>query len=389
MTVRATSRGAQRTSLEGTRAEVLICGASFAGLAVARELAGSEASVLVLDRYEIGERQTSACACPTPWLEALGLTDSIKQELPYMSFTTPGGSARYRLPWSWSSFDYRRLCELLWDQCGQARFETAKVESVGEQQADGTINVITDRGTISAPLVVDALGWRRVLSSPHYQPPQAPLSRGLEVHPEHDGSGDALDIWIERSMVRRGYGWRVPAGDEARIGVGSYDPTQHVKEPTVALAERLDRDAVAYQGNWFPHRLRDGTEDGIFFAGDSAGHCFPLSGEGIHTAFYFGIACGRELRAVVDGGSDRAAALVSYERFNAAHKRPFAIALALQRLIPALPPRLLTAVLSLIGNQRIVDRAFGWYLDQAAPQFVGAVPAASADESRGLTGAHR
>ena len=77
MTVRATSRGAQRTSLEGTRVEVLICGASFAGLAVARELAGSGASVLVVDRYEIGERQTSACACPTPWLEALGLSDSI------------------------------------------------------------------------------------------------------------------------------------------------------------------------------------------------------------------------------------------------------------------------------------------------------------------------
>lgn len=374
MTVRATSRGAQRTSLDGTRAEVLICGASFAGLAVARELADSGASVLVVDRYEIGERQTSACACPTPWLEALGLSDSIKQELPYMSFTTPAGSVRYRLPWSWSAFDYRQLCGLLWEQCGQARFETAKVESVGQQQADGAIEVITDRGTISAPLVVDALGWRRVLSSPHYQPPQAPLSRGLEVHPEHDGSGDALDIWVERGIVRRGYGWRVPAGDEARIGVGSYDPVKHVKEPTVALAERLDRDAVRYQGNWFPHRLRAGTEDEIFFAGDSAGHCFPLSGEGIRTAFYFGIACGRELRAVVDGRSDRAAALAAYERFNTAHKRPFAIALALQRLIPALPPRLLTAALSVIASQRIIDRVFGWYLNQAAPQFVDLAP---------------
>jgi len=392
VTVRATSRGAQRTSLEGTRAEVLICGASFAGLAVARELAGSGASVLVLDRYEIGERQTSACACPTPWLEALGLGGSIKQELPYMSFTTPSGSARYRLPWSWSSFDYRQLCELLWAQCGDARFETAKVESIGQRRADGSIEVVTDRGTICAPLVVDALGWRRVLSSPHYQPPQAPLSRGLEVHPPHDGSGDALEIWVERSIVRRGYGWRVPAGDEARIGVGSYDPNQHVKEPTVALAARLDSDAVGYQGNWFPHRLRDATENEIFFAGDSAGHCFPLSGEGIRTAFYFGIACGRELRKVVEGRSDRAAALAAYESFNSGHKRPFAIALALQRVIPALPPRLLTAVLAVIGNQRIVDRAFGWYLKQAAPQFADPAQPPNAteqSEERVLAGALR
>ena len=56
MTVRATVRGAQRHSLDGTTADVLICGASFAGLAVARELAGSGASILLVDRYQIGER---------------------------------------------------------------------------------------------------------------------------------------------------------------------------------------------------------------------------------------------------------------------------------------------------------------------------------------------
>src|SRR5688572_2937282 len=76
--VRATKRGPERTPLSGER-DVLICGASFAGLAVARELAGSGARVLVLDRYEIGERQTSACAAPTEWLLNLGLEGSIRQ----------------------------------------------------------------------------------------------------------------------------------------------------------------------------------------------------------------------------------------------------------------------------------------------------------------------
>ena len=81
MTRRATLRGAERTPLE-ERADVLVCGASFAGLAVARELAGSGADVLVVDRYEIGERATSACAAPTPWLHAMGVERSIRQELP-------------------------------------------------------------------------------------------------------------------------------------------------------------------------------------------------------------------------------------------------------------------------------------------------------------------
>jgi len=75
VTQRATLRGADRTPFEDARADVLICGASFAGLAVARELAGAGADVLVIDRYEIGERQTSACAAPTPWLHAMGVRD--------------------------------------------------------------------------------------------------------------------------------------------------------------------------------------------------------------------------------------------------------------------------------------------------------------------------
>jgi flavin-dependent dehydrogenase len=368
VTRRATLRGAERVPLDGAdaRADVLICGASFAGLAVARELAGAGADVLVVDRYEIGERQTSACAAPTPWLEAMGVREAIRQELPCMAFHTPHGSARFRLPWSWSSFDYRTLCEELWAQCGDARFEVAKVE---DRRGE---TVRTDRGELRAPLVVDALGWRRVLGpGPNVQPPDALISRGLEVHPDARGGDTDLDIWIDRSLVRYGYAWSVPADDEQRVGVGSYEPRHHVKEPTRAVAGRLGVPAVRYQGNWFPHALRPAVEDGVFFAGDSAGHCFPLSGEGIRTAFYFGIACGRELRRVVEGSTTRDDALGAYGAFSAAHARAFGIAQRLQRLVPALPPRVLTAALAVVGRERVCRRVFGWYLDQAHPRFAG------------------
>jgi flavin-dependent dehydrogenase len=389
VTTRATARGIARGSLEGTSVDVLICGASFAGLAVARELAGCGAQVLLLDRYEIGERATSACAAPTPWLTAMGVGEAINQEIPHMRFTTPHGSVRYRLPWSWSSFDYRRLCELLFAQ-SDARFATAKVDGLGRESAPGSagpVAVETDRGTIHASLVVDALGWRRVLGARGYQPPAAALSRGLEVHPQigRRASGD-LDVWLERSVVRRGYAWCVPAGAEARVGVGSYDPAQHVRRPTVELAERLGMEPVRYQGNWFPHRLRPATERSVFFVGDSAGHCFALSGEGIRTAFYFGIACGRELRAVLAHERSRDEALRRYAEFSAGHARAFAIAGALQRLIPALPPRMLTLALRALGAQRTVDRAFGWYLDQAHPSC--ARPARETLAARSAVGAY-
>ena len=113
MPTRATKRGDERTPLDGER-DVLICGASFAGLAVARELAGSGADVLIVDRYEIGERQTSACGIPTEWLQRLGLMAAERQRFDTLVMHTPHGTSRYRLPWTFSTFDYRELCRLLW-----------------------------------------------------------------------------------------------------------------------------------------------------------------------------------------------------------------------------------------------------------------------------------
>ncbi len=360
---RATKRGDERTPLSQD-CDVLVCGASFAGLAVARELAGSGADVLLIDRYEIGERQTSACGIPTGWLTALELQEAGRQRFGELVLHTPHTTVRYELPWTFSTFDYRTLCELLAQQ-GAFTFETAKVEG-----RDGDA-VITDRGAIRAPLVIDALGWRRVLGSgANVQPPEALLSRGLEVHPR--GSGADLEVWIDRGYVPAGYGWSFPAGDELRIGVGSFDPRHHVREPTVRLAQDLGADAVRYQGNWIPHALRSATDDGIFFAGDSAGHCLPLTAEGIRTALYFGLACGRELRRVVRGEQTRDQALARYRQFSDAHAMPFRWMLRVQRLVPRIAPRLLAPTLRATQNKRFVDWAFGHYLDVAHPDFVSA-----------------
>jgi hypothetical protein len=102
--------------------------------------------------------------------------EAERQRFDTLLFHTAHGTKRYQLPWTFSTFDYRELCTLLWRDC-DARFETAKVHGRGgPANGDGVIAVATDRGTISAPLVVDALGWRRrsarreiprAASSPH------------------------------------------------------------------------------------------------------------------------------------------------------------------------------------------------------------------------------
>jgi flavin-dependent dehydrogenase len=367
MPVRATKRGEERTPLAGSH-DVLICGASFAGLVLARELAGSGASVMVIDRYEIGERQTSACGIPTDWLRATGLMDAELQRFDSLLIHTPHGSRRYALPWSFSTFDYRQLCRLIWKDC-DARFETAKVNGrARDADGDGSIAVDTDRGVLSAPLVVDALGWRRVLASGDgYQPPDAPLSRGLEVHP--DGDGGDMEVWIDRRYVPAGYGWSFPAKGELRIGIGSFDPRFHVKDTTVLLTEDLGREPNEYQGNWIPHKLRSATENGVFFVGDSAGHCLPLTAEGIRTAFYFAIALGGELRAVLDGNRSREQAAARYEDFNDSLEWKFRSLLWVQRLIPKIPPRVLGPMIRLLGSRRFVEWSFNHYLRIAPPAF--------------------
>ncbi len=369
MPVRATKRGDERTPLDGTH-DVLICGASFAGLAIARELAGSGADVLIVDRYEIGERQTSACGIPTEWMRKLDLMDAERQRFDTLVMNTPHGTSRYRLPWTFSTFDYRQMCELLWRDC-DATFETAKVNGrapAADGDGDGVIRVETDRGVLGSRLVVDALGWRRVLAAGDgYQPPDAPLSRGLEVHPS--GESEDLEIWIDRRYVPAGYGWSFPARDELRIGVGSFDPRFHVKDTTVLLTEDLGKEPNEYQGNWIPHKLRRATEGGVFFAGDSAGHCLPLSAEGIRTALYFGIALGRELRGVVEGRQSREEAAARYAEFNDSHEWKFRWMLRVQRLVPRVPPRLLAGLIRLMGAKRFINWSFGHYLEIAPPGF--------------------
>jgi digeranylgeranylglycerophospholipid reductase len=376
MPTRVRRHGGEQNPLGGGH-DVLICGASFAGLAAARELTGSGARVLLLDRYEIGERPTSACGIPTDWLRSLGLMEIEIQRFGELVVHTAGGRTVLDLPYTFSTFNYDAMCELLWREC-DAAFESATV--IGRRdEKDGAITIETDRGPVSAPLVVDALGWRRILAmNDGFQPLDAPLTRALEVHPS--GESEDLEVWVDRRYVPGGYGWSFPAGDERRIGVCSYDPRDHVRAGTDQLAADLGHERVRYQGNWIPHELRPPAEGGVFFAGDSAGHCLPLTAEGIRTALYYGVALGRELRAVFEGRRSREQALAAYTRLHDSHEKGFRLLRFFQRLIPRIPPRLLPVLFRIYKSQPLVNLTFNAYLRLAPPGFAGDC---SADDEHG------
>ena len=69
---------------------------------------------------------------------------------------------------------------------------------------------------------------------------------------------------------------------------------------------------------------------------------------------------------MLDGESAREA-LARYGAFSRRHAPVFAYALALQRLIPRLPPRALTALLGVMGRERPCRHTFDGYLAIAPP----------------------
>ena len=153
-----------------------------------------------------------------------------------------------------------------------------------------------------------------------------------------------------------------------RVGVGSFDPRFHVKDPTLELASDVGVDAVRFQGNWIPHKLRKATEDAVFFAGDSAGHCLPVTAEGIRTALYFGLTLGRELRSVLEGTQSREDALRRYAQFNDAHARTFLWMKRVQNLVGRVNGTpLMPAAARAFESDRLTEWAFSHYLAIAPP----------------------
>ena len=325
MPVRATKRGAERTRLERD-CDVLVCGASFAGLAVARELAGSGARVLVIDRYEIGERQTSACAMPTLWLAAMDLMGSLRQTLRRARRAhARGAPSRWQLPWTFSTFDYRELCALLWDQADDAR---ARVRDGDRHRPQRRHRADRPRRAARAADRRRARLAARALQRDADPAAQRAASRAA-WRCTRRAAARRWSCGSTRGYVRAGLRLELPRRrTSCASAIGSFWPTPS-RQGADGAARGRPRPArrSGYQGNWIPHQLRRAVEDGVFFAGDSAGHCLPLTAEGIRTALYFGLACGRELRARARRRrAAREQALARYGAFSDSHARKFALA---------------------------------------------------------------
>ncbi|MBI2217662.1 MAG: NAD(P)/FAD-dependent oxidoreductase [Candidatus Rokubacteria bacterium] len=307
--------------------DAIIAGASFAGLAVARELHGR---VLLLDRYPVGEHQTSACGTPLWIAEQLGVKESVLQVHRRAVVHTPTRTVIYdALELPYCTFDYRRFCHGLLVQ-SDAEFRRTTVRSL----RDGVVE--TDAGRFEAPVIVDASGWHRALvGGPALATRRVRLSFGLET--EAGYTGDDLYFWVDPTILEEGAAWLFPIGGRSRVGVGSYAGASKLRGPLERFLGGLDLVPGSFHGTYFPAGLAAPTVGRVFAVGDAGGHCLPLTGEGIRPAVYFGRMLGGIAQGVIDGRLSLESALATYRRRVLAHRSAYRLLRAIQWVVQKAP----------------------------------------------------
>ena len=260
------------------------------------------------------------------------------------SSTRPTSTTRMRLPWTFSTFDYPTLCELLFEQC-DAEFETATVDG-----RTGT-TVHTDRGDLER-----AAGRRLPGLAPRPRRQRLPAHRGATVARARGPPGRSarrprdLDrprlrprrLRLELPGPRRGPGRgrllrsrastsRTRPSGWRRTSTATPFATRATGSPTSCasdrgrdlLRRRLRRALPAADRRGNPHRvlLRDRLRAGASPGGRRA--------------------------------SDARRGAARYAAFSAAPRWHFRWLLRVQRLVPRVPPRLLALALRGMSQRRV------------------------------------
>src|SRR5574337_1971578 len=310
----APAADSSRPSILDTDYDVVIAGASFAGLAVAQRLGRSRAEssgprqrrIAVLDRAPVGDGVTSACAAPVTIVRAMGAADSIRQVHDRLVIHTPSSRAVWSLPESFCTFDYRRLCERAFESAG---FDFIQASVVGRS---GSV-VQTTTGDVSARLLVDATGWRAVVLGGPGSPYVNRRWMAFGIESEVEGAFEPGLHFYFLPGVRDGYAWAFPAGGGIRFGVLSYMGRSRLRPALEQFMGRFGHRPGAVHGGFLASGLRSRVVEGVFVVGDASGHCLPLTGEGIRTAVLAGFKCGETLGRVLGGALSRTQAGKQYQ----------------------------------------------------------------------------
>lgn len=307
--------------------DVIIVGASFAGLAVASQIKNGK--VLLIDQKEIGERGKSACGTILSKIDELGVQEAVLQVHDKIFLHLSQGTLKYQLSSPFCVIDYQKLCLGLFRK-GKAEILTVKVK-----EFDGK-TLMTEKSNFQAPIFVDASGSERVLVKKNPGKSKF-LSFGLETILPYQEKG--MHFWYEPKEFPSGLCWLFPQGKTCRFGVASYRGETNLKWRLEEFVGHFGLKIGDLHGGYFPHRLAQPVVGKVFLIGDSAGQCLPLIGEGIRPAIVFGQKCGEIIEEILEGKISLETGLKKYQDFVLVKKFPYEIMYSVQRFLISLPER--------------------------------------------------
>lgn len=339
--------------------DAIVCGGSFAGLAAAGQIGGR---VLVIDRLPIGDGETSASAVPLACLENMDLLSVVEQVHEEIHIHTRRRTQTLRF-FPFATFDYRRLCCELFDRTGADLLHARVVEA-----RNGRVR--TTRGDFEAPIVVDAVGWRTATTRADARRARAPR-RSFGIESRQPFRGEGLHFYVGPSQGSRRFYWAFPAGDHLRAGLATYTGDSDLSKDLKEFCDRLEIGEPGHvHGGFFTSRWVDPIRDGVFLAGDSAGHCLPVSGEGIRPALVFGQLAGRLAERSRVGDLTLDQALSQYRAYVRSRKKAWDVLDRLQSVLNTLPDPLFAEFARAVGTRRVLDFAVGAYWRAADPDLL-------------------
>ena len=370
MPVRATKRGAERSPLPAR---------PTSSSAVRLRRAGGRT------RARRGRAPTCSCSTATRSASARrprarrrrrGSRDSACRPRSCQTFAdlvihTPLRTLRWDLPWTFSTFDYRELCALLWAAAATARFETATVSgrsrATTARSSSTPIAATCRRRSSSTRSAGGGCCRRRRARSSRRRRRSRAGSRSTRAAPASD-----FELWLDPRYVREGYsGLPGPRrGARRRRLVRPARPRRASRRcgsrATSAPARRLP-------GQLDPAPAARGDRGRRVLRRRQRRPLHPADGRGHPPRVLLRPVCGRELRARDRGPADaRAGARALRLALARRSATPTASMLRAQRFVGrATPYPLMTSVLEAAGHPRFGPpgvRALRRHLPAAEPR---------------------
>lgn len=333
--------------------DVIIAGAGFAGLAVASQL---KANVLLLDRYDLGTHQISACGTLVKTMQKIYCEKAILQTFDSIALHTRDRKIDIPLKDSFCTIDYKKFCQLFYAQ-SHAELKKASVQNVENHV------IKTDIGEFESDIIIDATGWQATLASSLKKDyvDSHKLSCGLETEIDYM-TDNQLHFFLNAELYKNGVAWLFPAGNKARFGVASYEPDSALCAKLYDFVEKQYQLKVgSIHGGCFCYCCKTPVVEDLFVVGCASGQTLPLTGEGIRRSIEFGLYCGDLIQKILDGELTKQEALKQFKSYAMKTQRQYNFLVKLQQKLPHLTNRQINWIGKLLSYKLISNFVWKWY----------------------------